>query len=158
MAPIAPERRTSPVLEVEAAAEDTRPMLSTIAVATDGSDTAQQAVDAAFDMAQRFGAAVVILSAYTVEPRGGGEWASSSATHAERVLANAEDAAAEQGLAHSSAMSEGDPGEVLVALAERHGVDLLVVGNKGMHRRLLGSVPNTVTHKASCSVYVVKTV
>jgi nucleotide-binding universal stress UspA family protein len=31
------------------------------------------------------------------------------------------------------------------------------VGNKGMHRRVLGSVPNTVTHKASCSVYVVKT-
>jgi nucleotide-binding universal stress UspA family protein len=31
------------------------------------------------------------------------------------------------------------------------------VGNKGMRRRLLGSVPNTVSHKASCSVYVVKT-
>jgi nucleotide-binding universal stress UspA family protein len=32
-----------------------------------------------------------------------------------------------------------------------------VVGNKGMHRRVLGSVPNTVTHKATCSVLVVKT-
>ena len=48
-------------------------------------------------------------------------------------------------------------GEVLVALAEQHGADLLVVGNKGMHRRVLGSVPNTVTHKAACSVFVVKT-
>jgi nucleotide-binding universal stress UspA family protein len=26
-----------------------------------------------------------------------------------------------------------------------------------MHRRVLGSVPNTVTHKAPCSVLVVKT-
>ena len=55
-------------------------------------------------------------------------------------------------------MAEGDPGEVLVELAERHGADVIVVGSKGMERRVLGSVPNTVTHKASCSVLVVKTV
>ena len=54
-------------------------------------------------------------------------------------------------------MLEGDPGDVIVALAERHRADLLVVGSIGMHRRLLGSVPNTVTHKAPCSVFVVKT-
>ena len=34
---------------------------------------------------------------------------------------------------------------------------LLVIGNQGLQRRILGSVPNTVTHKAPCSVYVVKT-
>jgi nucleotide-binding universal stress UspA family protein len=34
---------------------------------------------------------------------------------------------------------------------------LLVIGNKGMHRRVLGSVPNSVTHQAACSVLVVKT-
>jgi nucleotide-binding universal stress UspA family protein len=54
-------------------------------------------------------------------------------------------------------MSEGEPGDVLVALAERHGADLLVVGSVGMDRRVLGSVPNTVSHKATCSVFVVKT-
>ena len=52
---------------------------------------------------------------------------------------------------------QGDPGEVLVRLAEECGADLLVIGNKGMKRRVLGSVPNTVTHKAGCSVLVVKT-
>ena len=52
---------------------------------------------------------------------------------------------------------EGDPGEVLVRLAAECGADLLVIGNKGMKRRMLGSVPNTVTHKAGCSVLVVKT-
>jgi nucleotide-binding universal stress UspA family protein len=44
-----------------------------------------------------------------------------------------------------------------VSLAEQHRADLLVVGNKGMERRILGSVPNTVSHKAACSVFVVKT-
>jgi nucleotide-binding universal stress UspA family protein len=132
-------------------------MLSKIAVATDGSDTAQLAVNAAFDMARRFGAAVVILTAYRPDSGGSDTWASTSAVHAERVLADAEEAAAEQGLACSSAMLEGDPGEVIVTLAERHGADLVVVGSLGMHRRILGSVPNTVTHKAPCSVFVVKT-
>jgi nucleotide-binding universal stress UspA family protein len=144
------------VLDVGGTAADTRPMFSTIAVGTDGSETAGRAVEAAFDMARRFGATVVILTAYTAD-RSGSAWASSSATHAERVLADAEEAAAAQGLEHASAMSEGDPGQVLVALAERHNADVLVVGNVGMHRRVLGSVPNTVTHRASCSVFVVKT-
>jgi nucleotide-binding universal stress UspA family protein len=132
-------------------------MHSKIAVATDGSDTAQRAVDAAFDMAGRFGAEVLILTAYRAGDAGGDAWASASAVHAERVLADAEEAAEARGLAHSSAMLEGDPGEVVVTLAERHGADLVVVGSVGMHRRMLGSVPNTVTHKAACSVFVVKT-
>jgi nucleotide-binding universal stress UspA family protein len=34
---------------------------------------------------------------------------------------------------------------------------MLVIGNRGMHRRLLGSVPNSVTHKVNCTVYLVKT-
>jgi nucleotide-binding universal stress UspA family protein len=132
-------------------------MHSKIAVATDGSVTAQRAVDAAFDMARRFDAEVLILTAYRAGDAGSDAWASTSAVQAERVLADAEEAAEAQGLAHSSAMLEGDPGEVVVTLAERHGADLVIVGNVGMHRRVLGSVPNTVTHKAACSVFVVKT-
>ena len=46
---------------------------------------------------------------------------------------------------------------MLVRLADECGADILVVGNKGMQRRVLGSVPNTVTHKAACSVLIVKT-
>ena len=144
-------------------------MISTVAVGTDGSETAGRAVAAAFELAERFGASVLVLSAYTGQSSGAGmprlsggaspgsEWASNEAEQVERILAAAEEAAAERGVECRSAMAQGDPGEVLVDLAERHGADLLVVGNKGMHRRVLGSVPNTVTHKAPCSVYVVKT-
>ena len=86
------------------------------------------------------------------------EWASNAAEQVERILAIAEETAADRGIECSSAMAEGDPGEVLVALAAQHGADVLVVGSKGMDRRVLCSVPNTVTHKATCSVMVVKTV
>jgi nucleotide-binding universal stress UspA family protein len=54
-------------------------------------------------------------------------------------------------------LDEGEPADVLVRLAAESGADLLVIGNKGMERRVLGSVPNSVTHKADCSVLVVKT-
>jgi nucleotide-binding universal stress UspA family protein len=133
-------------------------MIKTVAVGTDGSDTAAKAVSEALELAERFGAGLLVLSAY--DGRSGassGEWISNAAEHAERVLADVEESATERGIECRSAMEEGDPGDVLVRLAERHDADLLVVGNKGMERRVLGSVPNTVTHKASCSVLVVKT-
>jgi nucleotide-binding universal stress UspA family protein len=142
-------------------------MISTVAVGTDGSETAGRAVDAAADLAERFEATLLVLGAYTREPGASMprlsaaapnvEWASNEAEHVERVLADAEEVVTGRGIPCKSALAEGDPGDVLVTLAERHGADVLVVGNKGMHRRVLGSVPNTVTHKATCHVLVVKT-
>jgi nucleotide-binding universal stress UspA family protein len=137
-------------------------MFKTVAVGTDGSDTAGKAVSAAFELAERYGAGVLVLSAFdggsgAVSPSAHPEWRSNAAEQAERILAMAEESAIARGIACRTAMAEGNAGDVLVDLAERHGADVLVVGNKGMERRLLGSVPNTVTHKASCSVLVVKT-
>jgi nucleotide-binding universal stress UspA family protein len=144
-------------------------MITTVAVGTDGSETAGKAMAAALDLAERYGASLLVLSAYIRQPggsgmprlsdgaAGGNEWASGDFKQAERILALAEESVTERGLECRTAMAEGDPGEVLVRLAEEHGADVLVVGNKGMHRRVLASVPNTVTHKASCSVFVVKT-
>ncbi|HKH16340.1 MAG TPA: universal stress protein [Solirubrobacteraceae bacterium] len=141
-------------------------MIKTVAVGTDGSETAGKAVSTALELAERYGAGLVILSAFDggaaasvprLSPTAYPEWASNAAEQAERILAAAEESAAARGIPCSTAMAQGEPGAVLVELAERHGADLLVVGNKGMERRVLGSVPNTVTHKASCSVLVVKT-
>jgi nucleotide-binding universal stress UspA family protein len=141
-------------------------MINTVAVGTDGSDTAGKAVEAALELAERYGAGVVVLSAFDARSGAGAprlspathqEWRSNAAEQVERILAAAEEKAAERGLECRSAMAEGDPGEVLVELAQQHGADVLVVGSKGMERRVLGSVPNTVTHKAPCSVFVVKT-
>ena len=46
---------------------------------------------------------------------------------------------------------------MLVELAESNDADILVIGNKGMQRKVLGSVPNSVSHNAPCSVLIVKT-
>jgi len=53
----------------------------------------------------------------------------------------------------------GDPADALVSVADEVGAELIVVGSKGMRgaRRLLGSVPNNVAHRASCHVLIVKT-
>jgi nucleotide-binding universal stress UspA family protein len=143
-------------------------MIATVAVGTDGSETAGKAVEAAVELAERCGARLVLLSAFNgragaAAPRLAGaaaahpEWASNAAEQVERILAIAEESVTARGVRCSSAMAEGEPGEVLVELAEKHGADVLVVGSQGMQRRVLGSVPNTVSHKAGCSVLVVKT-
>jgi nucleotide-binding universal stress UspA family protein len=140
-------------------------MISTVAVGTDGSATADKAVSEAAEIARRFGAKLVLLSAY--QDSGGSppdqsqdielQWASSSSARVRSILERSEEDLSRAGIECETRVDEGDPAEVLVRLAAECGADLLVIGNKGMRRRMLGSVPNTVTHKADCSVLVVKT-
>ena len=140
-------------------------MISTVAVGTDGSATAEEAVKQAADLARRFGAKLVLLSAFPGSrgsPAGRGkgvelQWASSSQARVRTILERSETALRQEGIECETRSDEGDPADVLVRLAEECGADLLVIGNKGMKRRVLGSVPNTVTHRADCSVMVVKT-
>jgi nucleotide-binding universal stress UspA family protein len=143
-------------------------MVRAIAVGTDGSDTATKAVDFAIDLAQRYGARLVAISSYDpVSPArvereregapGDIQWAIGPHEDVDAVLAAVKTRAQEAGVQTTTLASEGDPGEVLVKHAEEQAADVLVVGNKGMQRRVLGSVPNTVTHRANCTVVVVKT-
>lgn len=142
-------------------------MLSTVAVGTDGSATASVAVKAAAEIARRFEAKLVLLSVSqpshddpsvdrsTVSEEL--EWVFSKDARVRELLYRTKEDLREQNVDCTTMTDEGDPAEVLIRLAEECGADLLVIGNRGMHRRVLGSVPNTVTHKAPCSVYVVKT-
>ncbi len=143
-------------------------MISTVAVGTDGSDTAEKALEAALDLAERYGAKVVFISAYKpvdearlrremrdVPPDH--QWRINPTEDVDALLEEAEEKADERGIEWASEAAEGDPADVLVAQAEKHGADVIVVGNKGMQRRILGSVPNTVAHKAPCSVLIVRT-
>ncbi|MGZ8667752.1 MAG: universal stress protein [Solirubrobacterales bacterium] len=140
-------------------------MLSTVAVGTDGSETASKAVVEAAEIARRFGAKLVLLSAFQDSGRGPApkdsevelQWATNSSARMREILERNEEELSGSGVECESRAEGGDPAEVLVRLAEECGADLLVIGNKGMKRRVLGSVPNTVTHKADCSVLVVKT-
>jgi nucleotide-binding universal stress UspA family protein len=139
-------------------------MVRRVAVGTDGSATAAEAVKAAGEVARRFGAELILLGVYQdagASPPGDEDperqWAASPSARMREILARDEEDMQRAGIPCRTLTDEGDPGEVLVRLAEACEADLLVIGNKGMHRRVLGSVPNTVTHRAPCSVFVVKT-
>jgi nucleotide-binding universal stress UspA family protein len=136
-------------------------MISTVAVGTDGSATAADAIRMAAEMARRHDAEVVLLSAFQDSPPTGDpdelQWASNPSARVREIVSRAADDLERDGIACKVLVDGGDPAEVLVRLASECGADVLVIGNKGMRRRVLGSVPNTVTHKAPCSVLVVKT-
>ena len=54
---------------------------------------------------------------------------------------------------------QGEPAEVLMTVAGEEHAQMIVVGNRGMAgaRRVLGSVPNRVSHHARCGVLIVPT-
>jgi nucleotide-binding universal stress UspA family protein len=83
-----------------------------------------------------------------------------SAMHpAEALLRRLSVLVKERGLEPVVHAAEGDPVDAIVAVAESVEADLIVVGNRGMKgvRRVLGSVPNSVAHKAPCSVLIADT-
>ena len=143
-------------------------MISSVAVGTDGSDTAGKAVEFAMDLAEKYGARLVVISSYKPvsesrikqeqkEAPDEIQWSINPTEDVEAILADVEEKAQEAGLAVTTVAGDGDPADVLVNHAEEQNADVLVVGNKGMQRRILGSVPNSVAHKATCPVVVVKT-
>ena len=146
-----------------------RATLGRIAVGTDGSDTAMKAVDFAIDLASRSGSELVVASSY--EPVGEArlqrerdetpeelQWSVNPTEDVEAVLREVEERAAARGLRVTSEARVGEPATVLCEVAGEHAADLLVVGSRGMHRKHLPSVPNSVSHRAPCSVLIVKTV
>lgn len=144
-------------------------MFQTIVVGTDGSPTAGEAVRTAIGLAERFGAKLHVVRAYQLPSRAALAAAVPEAAvglvEADRLVAAeiesalgtlAEDirAAGIDVVVHGR---PGGPAAAILEVAESLGADLIVVGNRGMQRRLLGSVPNTVTHQAPCDVLVVRT-
>ena len=143
-------------------------MVRTVAVGTDGSGTADKAVEFAIDMAARYEARIVFISAYVpvretrlqrerADAPDDLQWSINPAEDVDATLRECEERADEKGLRWASEACEGDPAKILVQLAESNDADVLVIGNKGMQRKVLGSVPNSVSHNAPCSVMIVKT-
>lgn len=153
------------ISETKAPAPET---VQTVAVGTDGSDTAAKAVEFAIDYARRCGAELVVASSYKPVPESRLlkeadeapaelQWAISPTEDVEAVLRDAEARGRGAGLRVSSEARVGDPARVLCDVAAECRADLLVVGSKGMNRKHLPSVPNKVSHQAPCSVLIVKT-
>ena len=146
-------------------------MFRSIVVGTDGSDTAQKAVDAAVELARLSGAQLEIVSAYEPVSRArlrdekrqvpaDLQWMVNPREEVDATLADAAERVAESGVEPRTYAREGDPADAILDVAEELGSDLIVVGNKGMtgaKRFLLGSVPNKVSHHAPCSVMIIRT-
>jgi nucleotide-binding universal stress UspA family protein len=146
-------------------------MFKSIVVGTDGSDTANQAVREAVDLARAVGAKLELVSAYepvaaqrlAEERRQAPEdlqWAISPREDVDSTLDSAAELAKRAGVTADVYPRQGDPADAILDVAEEQEADLIVVGNKGMtgaKRFLLGSVPNKVSHHAPCSVLIIRT-
>jgi nucleotide-binding universal stress UspA family protein len=143
-------------------------MNDVIVVGTDGSDTADVAVNRAAALAKLTGARVELVSGYRHDyalVEGSGMWVGDLAEEARKSATGCLDAAAArlraEGIEVETHCRGGDPANALIEVAEATGAGLIVVGSKGMRggrRFLLGNVPNKVSHHAPCSVMIVRTV
>jgi nucleotide-binding universal stress UspA family protein len=138
-------------------------MYGTIIVGTDGSETAARAVERAVELASEANATLHVVSAYEPAPahvaRGAsGEFDVATDFKADAALSKATDRA-DRSLEIKTHAPTGDPADAIIAIAERESADLIVLGSRGMRgaRRLLGSVPNNVSHHAPCDVLIVRT-
>jgi len=146
-------------------------MFGSIVVGTDGSETAQEAVNQATELASTLGAKVYLVSAYEPVPEGrlrderqevpeDMQWMVNPREDVESTLKDGAEKVESAGLEAETFAREGDPADAILDVAEEKGADLIVVGNKGMtgaKRFLLGSVPNKVSHHAPCSVMIIRT-
>ena len=152
-------------------------MFRAIVVGTDGSVGASKAVLAAAELAATQPEAVLHIVTVqkplstdgTRRVRDGGRRADRRRaqlggeikTELEQTLERAADTAKRAGDTRIETHARfGSPAEVLCDMATHLQADLIVVGNRGMKggRRFLGSVPNTVSHHAPCSVLIVDTI
>ena len=142
-----------------------------VLVGTDGSETSFRAVDRAAAIAADSGATLLLACAYremsgrerdkAASALGDEAYKVAGAHPAEDLLRDAEGRARSAGVSDVTVMAvSGDPVDVLVDLAKTHAVELLVVGNRGLNSlagRLLGSVPQNISHRSPCDVLIVRT-
>ena len=140
-------------------------MYDSIVVGIDGSDTADIALGKAIELARMTGATLHVVSAYEPNPAhvsGGappGEFAAGSDFKADAVLQRALDQARGKELEVKDHAPQGSAADAILTVAKENGADAIVIGSVGMQgaRRVLGSVPNKVSHQASCDVLIVQT-
>jgi nucleotide-binding universal stress UspA family protein len=140
-------------------------MYKSIVVGTDGSPTADLALERAIQLAGLTGAALHVVSAYEPAPaRVGGNAPPSEVSvspdfKVDAVLERAADIAQGKKVEIEQHGPRGDAAAAILGVAKEQAADLIVLGSRGMQgaRRVLGSVPNRVSHKSPCDVLIVQT-
>ncbi|MDY5785301.1 MULTISPECIES: universal stress protein [unclassified Corynebacterium] len=142
---------------------------TSIAVGTDGSATSLMAVRSAASLARVYDADLTVICAHY--SASGSMLNSTNAelskveivsdSDAEHILNTAKGIAEEEQAPRVNLVATpGSPANVLVEAVRDYGVDLLVVGNKGMRTlagRIFGNIPGNVAKKAPVDVMLVDT-
>jgi nucleotide-binding universal stress UspA family protein len=123
-------------------------MFHEIVVGTDGSQTARRAVVLAAEIAEQFGARLHVV--YGSRPVGE-RWEEASQAVIDEAL---EDPMLRNVDTQGHAI-EGAAHEAILAVAEKVGADLIVVGNRGM--KSPGAIPEQIAQLAPCHVMIAKT-
>ncbi len=139
-------------------------MFERILVAYDGSVGAKRALITAVDIAKRYGAELHAIHVEEHLPKYAGtvgevqEAKIEQNRHAKRLLKEAAEEAAEEGVALIPASPIGDPAKKVLEYARDNRMDLIVLGRRGLgtvQTVLFGSVSYKVLHEAKCPVLVV---
>lgn len=127
-------------------------MFQNIVVGTDGSERAARAVAQAAHLAVASDATLHVIHAYR-GTRG------SIREAGEAVVAQVVDDLSPTGVRLETYALQGDPADVMIEWTRKNAAELLIVGNRGMTgaKRVLGSIPNTLAHRADSAVLIVPT-
>ena len=155
-------------------------MFEKILVPLDGSDHSLRALEAAVQIAKKFGGKITLIHVYSVTVRPvimpepttlttigvpvmtPGEVAKiveAARKAGNRILEDGEQRVRANGVEVDAKLEEGHAIEEIIKLSKEGGYDLIVMGARGINRIkeiLLGSVSESVMHHATCPVLVVK--
>ena len=138
-------------------------MYRKILVGYDGSAAAKKAFDSAFNLAKSHGAELHVLTV-SRPPEIGDDVETeavieNSREHHLKLLAPLQRRTEQAGVKGHFQVAVGHPAEQIIMTADKHQVDLIVVGDRGRSRfarLLLGSVSKTVVQYADRPVLVVR--
>jgi nucleotide-binding universal stress UspA family protein len=147
-------------------------MYEKILVPTDGSETAENAVEHALDLAENYGAEVHALYVVDVDSmslslgaeqvdrlqQGQFDEMGEVKDKAEEATGYVADRARERGLDTVEHIAGGQPHSIVAEYAEDHDIDLVVMGShgrSGVKRALLGSVTERTLRSTHVPVLVV---
>lgn len=138
-------------------------MYRRILIAYDGSDYSKKAFERALHLASLNKAELYVLSVVrTLEIADDVETEAvieNSREYHKKLLAPLQGVAAKQGVKAHFEVAVGHPAEQIIYDADRHNVDLIVLGHRGRSkfaRMLLGSVSKIVSQYANREVLVVR--
>ncbi|MFB6222866.1 MAG: universal stress protein [Haloarcula sp.] len=147
-------------------------MYDNILIPTDGSETAENAVDQAVDVASKYGATVHALYVVDVDAtsyslgseqvdrirQGSIDEMTEVKADADEATGYVHDRAAEHGVEVEEHITAGEPARAIRSFVEDNDIDLVVMGShgrSGLKRVILGSVTEKVLRRTRLPVLVV---